>query len=51
MEKTLEMHLQEQREKIAKDIIKFMEINVDTNWVNVRSFKVASGIALGVVKM
>lgn len=51
MEKTLEMHLQEQREKIAKDIIKFMEINVDTNWVNVRSFKVASDIALGVVKM
>jgi hypothetical protein len=51
MEKTLQIHLQEQREKIAKDIVKFMELNVDTNWVHIRSFKVASDIALGAVKM
>ena len=51
MVKTLTIELQEMREQIAEDIIKFMELNVDTNWVNVRSFKVASDIALGKVSM
>ena len=49
MEKTLKVFEQDLREEIANKIEKFIELNVETNWVDIRSFKVAASIARGEV--